>query len=581
MVIEQKAPKARKLPSAAVDLDVVISVDAADMDANPYQPDTRKDVADDVAEKYGRSILHAGMIQMPVVRQVGDRYQVGDGWLRRAGILWLAANGHRKDTLIPVMIRQLTDQQMADMVMEANTVRQDLDPIELANLFRRYLEDFGITQAALAKTHNCSQGEIANSIRLLELPEEIQAVIISREITVAHARQLLRLARWPADQEELLGRALRQNWSATMLEREISSWRWHHSKAIEVVAGGWEQMPAFNRKACADCEWREVFGNPYHSDVKKGARCLNPECYDEKQAAAITSAAGRRNAKLTKAVAGEAGGESDGELHVFAYRQLKSEDYEEIFDHTGKRRIPVDRPEECKTCPKRARHDRYGDEKLVEICLDPKCHRRKMTAWTRADNKRKKGVDTDLTARIGLIVDSAYSHELDVIQEAASRLFYNVPSAGLGDVARQIDGMPTYDNGHIDRSKIGAHIRGLNKRAVLKLLAASTFAISRRGTWTADGFSTTIPVDTRHLAAVLEGKVADLQAEIWDWQEKHCRGCSWADKDKIGKDVDNLSAACGCGHHTSRSILEDGSCRDRVKAKDAKAVAAAAPARGV
>jgi len=535
----------------------VLQVDAGAMDPNPYQPETRREVPEDIAEQYGRSILQHGLIQSPVLRAVDDHYQVADGWLRRAGIVWLAANDLRKDTLIPVVVRELTDQQMADMVMEANTVRLDLNPVELANLYRRYLEDFAVTQTDLAKSHNCSQGEIANTVRLLELPVEAQQAIISHEITATHARQLLRMNRWPDIQAEMLARCVRQRISADALGTEIATWRWHNSRAIATAKGQNDLMPHFNRKACEACDWREVFGNPWRGDLEKHARCLNLTCYDEKDATALKAADEKRIAKAA------AGGAED---KVYTDKELPYGKYEDLVDGMG-RAARLDKPEECTSCQKRGKRRLY-DDKLRDVCLDPTCFRRKKTARSRADNRRKKGVDKDLTARIGLMVDKAYNHEVVVLQEAAIRLTRDLRAPALADLAAQVEELPKHDNGRVQRDHVAKYIRGLNKRAVLQIMAATIFAISRRADFSDAGHSTRIPEDTKYLAAVLDGKVEDHQSEVRTWQVEYCRGCSWADQDKIGQDLDRADSACGCPHHQESSIGDDGTCRDRHKKEE-------------
>ena len=163
------------------------------IEPNPYQPKTRISVPPETAKKFADSILEHGLIQTPVVRKVGDHYEMADGWLRRAGFKYLAQSGHAEYKDIPVQVRQLSDLQMADSIMEANTKRQDLNPIELANLFKKYVDKFGVSQDELARRHNCTQGEISNTMRLLDLPDVIQYKIVACGLKETHARYLLQL----------------------------------------------------------------------------------------------------------------------------------------------------------------------------------------------------------------------------------------------------------------------------------------------------------------------------------------------------------------------------------------------------
>ncbi|HEY56516.1 MAG TPA: ParB/RepB/Spo0J family partition protein, partial [Dehalococcoidia bacterium] len=172
--------------------DVAILLDIYSLLPNPYQPESRVAVSMEVGAQFGNSIKEHGLIQPIIVRLKDGEYEVGDGWLRVCGYRWLDGNDGSWSE-IPGIVRDLTDQQMADLVMEANTIRKDLNPIELAGFYKRYLEDFGITQAELARRHHCSQGEIANTVRLLELPDDVRQKVISQEISEAGGRQLLRL----------------------------------------------------------------------------------------------------------------------------------------------------------------------------------------------------------------------------------------------------------------------------------------------------------------------------------------------------------------------------------------------------
>lgn len=176
--------------------DKVTMVTLGQIRPNPFQPDSRLKVDKATAKRFADSIKKDGLIHIPVVRPCsdGEHYEIADGWLRYTGYKHLrdeeGATGYNQ---IPVIVRFLTDQQMADTVLTANIIRKDLSDIDKAKLYVKYLETFKVTQAELAKLHNLSQGEIANTIRLLELPGYVQKKIISQEITPTHGRSLLQL----------------------------------------------------------------------------------------------------------------------------------------------------------------------------------------------------------------------------------------------------------------------------------------------------------------------------------------------------------------------------------------------------
>jgi len=192
---------------------------------NPYQPDSRIKITEEKAAEFGQSILNHGLLQIPRVRPSDGPgiYEMGDGWQRLRGYKWLVDLGHLEYQEIPAIIENLSDRQMADMVLETNNIRHDLNPIELAMVYQKYLNSFNITQMELAQARNRSQGEISNTLRLLDLPQEVQAMVISRDITETHARHLLQLS----DKKQIMGimaKKIREyGWSVSVLDANIKS----------------------------------------------------------------------------------------------------------------------------------------------------------------------------------------------------------------------------------------------------------------------------------------------------------------------------------------------------------------------
>lgn len=192
---------------------------------NPYQPPSRCNVDMLTAQKFGQSILEHGLLQLPVVRlsKTEGLFEVGDGWLRLSGYRWLTDHNHPEYKEMPVILRGFTDQEMADLILEANGVRNDLNPIELAWYYKKYLSDFKkVTQEEFARKHQKSQSEIANTMRLLDLPDDVQGKIISREITESHGRALL-----PLKDKELILRfmedAIFEGWSVARLADKVKA----------------------------------------------------------------------------------------------------------------------------------------------------------------------------------------------------------------------------------------------------------------------------------------------------------------------------------------------------------------------
>lgn len=153
--------------------------------ANPYQPRKKFDEAE-IADLCD-SIRTHGFLQPIVVRQHGEQYQIIAGERRyRAAQL---ANLER----VPVQIRTVDDREMAELAIVENVQRKDLNALEKATSFQRYLQQYGCTQEELALRVNVDRSTVANLIRLLELPEAVKTMLSDGHITQGHARALLPL----------------------------------------------------------------------------------------------------------------------------------------------------------------------------------------------------------------------------------------------------------------------------------------------------------------------------------------------------------------------------------------------------
>lgn len=153
---------------------------------NPKQPRTRFD--DDAIDALALSIREVGILQPIVVRKSSGGFELiaGERRLRAAKRAGLAS--------VPVVVRDTED---ADTLREAlieNIHRQDLGPIELAEAFRQLLEELGLRQDELADRLGVSRSHIANTIRLLQLPLDVQQLLTDEKIQAGHARALLSLA---------------------------------------------------------------------------------------------------------------------------------------------------------------------------------------------------------------------------------------------------------------------------------------------------------------------------------------------------------------------------------------------------
>lgn len=165
---------------------------------NPKQPRTRFD--EETIGALAASIREVGILQPIVVRRAGDgRYEMiaGERRLRAAKAAGLAT--------VPVVVRDSDDQDLLREALIENIHREDLGPIEQAEAFRQLLEELGLKQEELAERVGVSRSHIANTIRLLGLPLEVQQLLTDEKLTAGHARALLSLG----DQEAMTSLALR------------------------------------------------------------------------------------------------------------------------------------------------------------------------------------------------------------------------------------------------------------------------------------------------------------------------------------------------------------------------------------
>jgi ParB family transcriptional regulator, chromosome partitioning protein len=153
------------------------------LDPNPHQP--RQGIEPEELAQLRASILEHGVLQPIVVRPHGDRYQIiaGERRFRAAESAAMAE--------VPVIVRQATDEEMLELALVENLQRSDLDPIEKAVSFKSYLDTSGKTQEVAAARLGLDRSTIANMIRLLELPEEVQGMVRAGLVAMGHARAIL------------------------------------------------------------------------------------------------------------------------------------------------------------------------------------------------------------------------------------------------------------------------------------------------------------------------------------------------------------------------------------------------------
>lgn len=185
-----------------------ISLDA--ISPNPDQPRTSFD--DEALEELAASIRQIGIIQPLSLRKTGnDTYQIIAGERRYRAALMAGL------TTVPAYIRSVGDAELTEMALIENIQREDLNAIEIALTFRKLIEQYKLTQERLSERIGKKRATIANFLRLLKLPAEVQLGLRDKRVDMGHARALLTISD-PTLQLKLYNEILRQGLSVRRVE---------------------------------------------------------------------------------------------------------------------------------------------------------------------------------------------------------------------------------------------------------------------------------------------------------------------------------------------------------------------------
>jgi len=170
----------------AVRGEAVREIPVEEIERNPYQTRTRMDEA--ALAELAVSIQSVGVVQPVVVRKIdGGRYQLIAGQRR-----WAAAQRAGKRT-VPALVRVVSAEQALEMTIIENLQREDLNPMEQARAYERLAKEFGLTQEQMAQKTGKDRASVANYLRLLKLPFEVQVEIENGPLTLGHAKVLMSL----------------------------------------------------------------------------------------------------------------------------------------------------------------------------------------------------------------------------------------------------------------------------------------------------------------------------------------------------------------------------------------------------
>jgi len=191
----------------------VREVEISKIEINPYQP--RKNFDNEALAELSESIKQLGIIQPITVRKMDNgRYQLisGERRMRASQLAGLTA--------LPAYIREADDQAMLELALVENIQREDLDAIEISISYQRLIDECNLTQEALSERVGKKRATVANYLRLLRLPAEVQLGIRDKKLTMGHARTLLGIDE-PALMLDIYNRILSEELSVRKTEELV------------------------------------------------------------------------------------------------------------------------------------------------------------------------------------------------------------------------------------------------------------------------------------------------------------------------------------------------------------------------
>lgn len=188
---------------------------------SPWQP--RQNMSEAGLEELTHSVREHGVLQPLLVRRVGDRYELIAGERR----LRAAQAAELKE--VPVQIMDVTDREALELALIENVQREDLNIIEEAEAYRTLAEKFEMTQEQVAQRVGRARATVANTLRLLELPDSVKRLLAEKRLSPGHAKVLLSLS-IPQEQETYALRAVGEDLSVRDLEKLIARAKRHPIK---------------------------------------------------------------------------------------------------------------------------------------------------------------------------------------------------------------------------------------------------------------------------------------------------------------------------------------------------------------
>lgn len=250
-------------PTNGSDSAGLVYLNVYEIDDNPFQP--RREFSEPEIASLAESLKEHDMLQPVLVRRVGDRFQLISGERRlRAAIQagW---------SQVPARIREADDRLVAELAIVENLQRKDLNPIEKAMSFKRYLEEHRCTQDDLAQRLKIDRSTIANLMRLLELPNPVVEAVRRGTITAGHARALLPLGD-EGEQIEFSERIQREELSVRSIEQLVQERMQRDEPATVAFPGVPAQPPRTKNGQVASLEQELRLALGTKVEIRQAAR---------------------------------------------------------------------------------------------------------------------------------------------------------------------------------------------------------------------------------------------------------------------------------------------------------------------
>ncbi len=213
--LDSLLPGRPSTPTAPAPVGIANEIPVDLIHPNPYQ--TRKTINQETLKELAESIRVTGVVQPVVVRPIASgRYQLVAGERR-----WLASKSAGKAT-IPAIVREISDAQALEITIIENLPREDLNPVEQARAFERLSREFGMTQEQIAQRTGKDRASIANFIRLLKLPKDVQEFMEQGELSFGHGKVLCALTGFQTQLTQVTQQVVSRNLSVRQTEELVA-----------------------------------------------------------------------------------------------------------------------------------------------------------------------------------------------------------------------------------------------------------------------------------------------------------------------------------------------------------------------